>query len=381
VLTGLQTGTYENQREANRNIVTLSVFPFLDMLFGELTRWLSDAYGPGYRLSYDKTVFPSFTDDDDALYNRAQEAYKAGLLTRNEARVMLGYDEANDGDTFVDQSPVLQLAAPTPDVTKNDRSQQHFMTWKARDNLRALWELRIAKVAETEFDNQRRFIAAKLEQAGDTADPMVTVSQALDEYQFEALPTIWLAAAADGGTMTLQELNVKRRKSLNEENYGLLREIFGLYFEETIEFARTTGSLLVQQVNGTTIKALQQVVSEGAQSGLSVANIARQIDDLYLEQIIPNRSTVIARTEAIRAANFGSLQAARGTGLSLTKEWIATFDGFAREEHVFANGQQVDVNDPYTVWNEKLMYPGDPSGSPANTIQCRCAQVYIRREE
>jgi HK97 family phage portal protein len=31
VLTGLQSGTFENQREAIRNLVTLSVFPFLDM--------------------------------------------------------------------------------------------------------------------------------------------------------------------------------------------------------------------------------------------------------------------------------------------------------------------------------------------------------------
>jgi HK97 family phage portal protein len=382
VLTGLQSGTYDNQREANRNLVTLSVFPFLDMLFGELTRWIADAYGPGYRLSFDKTVFPSFTEDDDALYKRARESYQGGLLTRNEARVMLGYDEATDGDVFIEdaRTPTFTFAAPDERVTKSDDARHRYMAWKARDNLRALWEMRIAKIAASEFDNQRQYINRKLTDAAPGTDPMVTVSQALDEYTFDALPAIWLAAAADGGQMTLEETGVKQRKSLNAEDYSALREIFGLVFQEVIDYAREHTALLVQQINKSTRDALASLVGETLRSGASIPELVKGIDNLYLDQIIPNRSMVIARTEAIRAANFGSTEAAKGTGLDLEKEWIATFDGFAREEHLAANGQRRPLNDPYDVWGDKLMYPGDPSGRAENTIQCRCAQVYIRRD-
>jgi hypothetical protein len=31
----------------------------------------------------------------------------------------------------------------------------------------------------------------------------------------------------------------------------------------------------------------------------------------------------------------------------------------------------------FDVGGERLQYPGDPSGSPGNTIQCRCATTYV----
>lgn len=43
-----------------------------------------------------------------------------------------------------------------------------------------------------------------------------------------------------------------------------------------------------------------------------------------------------------------------------------------RISHLLANGQVVKPDEPFIVGGEALMYPRDPSGSPANTINCHC---------
>ena len=91
------------------------------------------------------------------------------------------------------------------------------------------------------------------------------------------------------------------------------------------------------------------------------------------------RGEVIARTEsinALRAGQFESIQQAletEGVGQAeAVKVWDSSGDARTREEHAAADGQSVPVSQPFVVGGEALMYPGDPAGSAANTIQCRC---------
>jgi hypothetical protein len=37
----------------------------------------------------------------------------------------------------------------------------------------------------------------------------------------------------------------------------------------------------------------------------------------------------------------------------------------------------VPIDEPFIVSGEELMYPGDPSGSAGNVINCRCAIGYV----
>jgi uncharacterized protein with gpF-like domain len=45
-----------------------------------------------------------------------------------------------------------------------------------------------------------------------------------------------------------------------------------------------------------------------------------------------------------------------------------------RPGHIAADGQVVDVDQPFIVEGEALMFPRDPSGSAENTIGCHCVQ-------
>lgn len=58
-----------------------------------------------------------------------------------------------------------------------------------------------------------------------------------------------------------------------------------------------------------------------------------------------------------------------------TKVWVAHGDGSTRHSHREADGQEVELADRFLVGGSLLLYPGDPSGPPSETANCRCVLV------
>lgn len=97
------------------------------------------------------------------------------------------------------------------------------------------------------------------------------------------------------------------------------------------------------------------------------------------------RAERIARTElqvARSHAVFTSARMLADAGVSVQKMWNAAHDERTREWHAAADGQVRDVNDPFDVGGEPLMFPGDREhGSAENCIQCRCNVTYVPEED
>ena len=145
-------------------------------------------------------------------------------------------------------------------------------------------------------------------------------------------------------------------------------------------------------VTNTTRNLIIQSITRGQENGDSVDVIAAALDKLF-PAISRHRGALIARTETHGAANFGADQAAKATGLTLRKEWVAADDARTRDfgagdgvvdefSHRAANGQVVDMDQPFRIpkrdgTTEALMFPGDPVGSPGNVIGCRCSVSHI----
>lgn len=94
-------------------------------------------------------------------------------------------------------------------------------------------------------------------------------------------------------------------------------------------------------------------------------------------------SITIATTQATRIENLARQQAfeeaekrAEENGLVLIKVWNTQEDSKVRDAHARANGQEAQVDKPFYVGGEKLMYPGDINGSAGNIINCRCYLTY-----
>lgn len=134
-------------------------------------------------------------------------------------------------------------------------------------------------------------------------------------------------------------------------------------------------------INQTTRDSIRSILDESATERWSIGKTAQSIDRLYLQQIIPNRSFVIARTEISGASNMSSQYAMETIAVEVQKVWTTARDTAVRDTHQMMEGVTVDQNEYFTVdmpdgGTENMLVPADPTASAGNRINCRCIQVY-----
>ena len=106
----------------------------------------------------------------------------------------------------------------------------------------------------------------------------------------------------------------------------------------------------------------------------------------YREKYIKYRAETIARTEALRAVSIGNRAAldqminnADVDTEKLRRFWHYTGDSRTRQAHRDIPGMNKEgrrLDEPFQTPLGPLMFPRDPSGSSANTVQCRCVEYY-----
>lgn len=123
-------------------------------------------------------------------------------------------------------------------------------------------------------------------------------------------------------------------------------------------------------------------IADGVNAGESLDQLAARVDRVLSytgSERWPGRARTIAVTEVTRAYGAATMAAgveqSRVTGRQLNKTWRTSHDERVRMGHREADGQTVPVFMPFQVEGEPLMFPGDPSGSAANVVGCRCDLV------
>lgn len=129
-----------------------------------------------------------------------------------------------------------------------------------------------------------------------------------------------------------------------------------------------------------TFTAIDGMMAEAVKDGYTLQQVMDAIEGLA--ELSPIRAERIARTEIVGSLNGGTIDSYRQSGEVDRKEWLATQDDRVRDGHLEADEQMVDLDAPFLVVNakgelESLAYPGDPSGSPGNIINCRCTVLPV----
>lgn len=91
----------------------------------------------------------------------------------------------------------------------------------------------------------------------------------------------------------------------------------------------------------------------------------------HLPDMQAERAAAIATSEAHTSMQAGSFAQMQYGGCT-TKTWITAGDEDVRDSHRSQNGVTVPIDQPFP---NGLMYPGDPSGSPGEIINCRCDMI------
>ena len=123
------------------------------------------------------------------------------------------------------------------------------------------------------------------------------------------------------------------------------------------------------------VKKMNAEVLQGILQGESMDRIANRLSKVTgMNETAAIRN---ARTMVTSAENKGrqdSYARAESDGIILKKEWIATNDSRTRHSHAALDGAVVDQDKKF---DNGLMYPGDPSGRPEETWNCRCTVAAV----
>ena len=176
---------------------------------------------------------------------------------------------------------------------------------------------------------------------------------------------------------------------LDDEERGLpwtgeVKELPAAIQRALSSFVGRWRDLKLAQITSATQTWIRSAIERGVEEGLSVPDIGGLIRS-RASQIAAWRANTIARTETHSAAQNGSLQVAMDSGKVRLKRWVPVQDGRTRRgdnsdfDHANPDRGEVPVNEPFVISGEELMYPGDPSASAGNIVNCRCAMVYLTR--
>ena len=382
--------TFSNYQEARKALYIEAVLPMLDRIRDKLNAALVPKFGDNLYLDYNKDAIEALQENRDAVYKRAKEAYLAGLIMKNEAREEMGYGAVEGGDEFYTPMPTM---AQNDDEKQNDEGEedqegqksnfflnvkalnieteeQKAAFWKAMESGREKFYKSVAKKVKKHFDEERKAVIEAYKKGGEKE-----ALDAIDQKAWQKLLAEKYDEVIDTFGNALMD-NFKKSAGFDMETKAPLiplETVFKVFDKAVQKFIATTVAKKVVKITETTRKMIRNIIKKSEAAGESIEQIASKIDDLYLEQIIPNRSEVIARTEVIGASNAGNRFAAKQTGLNLEKQWLSTRDDRVRESHEEIDGEKRPIDEPYS---NGLMFPGDPSGEPEEVIQCRCTEIY-----
>lgn len=152
-----------------------------------------------------------------------------------------------------------------------------------------------------------------------------------------------------------------------------------------LQWLNTEAGLRIVSVHQTLIEAIINVIQEGYDNNISVADITRNLQRRF--GWYKYQALRIARTETTTATNLATMVAAQNSEYVLEKTWISAQDNRTRRppkspfDHLDMNGVKVDAMKPFFVGGQSLQYPGDPNGTAGNIINCRCKIVFTVKED
>lgn len=243
-------------------------------------------------------------------------------------------------------------------------------------------EDKIVKRFKPLFKNQRDEVLRNLYKTGgkeheikvDKKDPTIVMFRK-DKWTKEF--------AEEGSAMYEENIGIYGREAFSQ--IGMIDLSFDIHNRRAERFIRRNGILFGRETQDTNYKNLKKSLSSGYAKGESIPKLANRVKEHYAGYVgdKPWKATRIARTEIIKASNFGRLEGYRQSGLVIGKSWLTELDELTRGReksdpysHVLMNAQRVKINDLFTepLTGEQLDHPGDPDhgAGAGNLINCRC---------
>jgi HK97 family phage portal protein len=385
---GFGRDTYENFGTARSVLWTLTLVPMIGYRDTTLTEVLQRgrALRPDERIATDTSLVSELQEDLTAKFGQAKLLYEIGVpVNLINDRLGLGFEDVPSGDLpFTGRGAaagpfgVAPPRALRPVIQKTAileyNSAEHQARMKEVDDRQEPHVVKMQRKVKRELQRQQNEALRKLrnlrsagretvkQTAGEVFDFDAEVDRWTEEFRQNVVDMLDDAAQAeyarlDNGHLAPFDI---QRPSVQQAINDVLHE-------------------MATKVNNTTFNDLVDLFQEAERAGESIPEMAERLSAYFGGRKSDYETERIARTTMVGADNRGALEAYEQTGVVHQVAWLAALDTRVRDTHADAHGQIRLLGEQFEVGGEKLDHPGDPSGSPENIINCRCALQPIER--
>jgi len=297
-----------------------------------------------------------------------------------------------EGQTPGESEPAKSV--PVESVVKDNDERRRLRIWHNWTTSWAGIEREYTNQLRILFINQQKQLIKKLHAAMPEGKNSVNSVPSVAENSVAKISpdeiiarVIFDLKVEDGKVRVINQTFFEKASELGiRQVFNEVAGLTGDKLNEAVDVAKHStwlrGKLLISTqkitgINSTTQKLVANQLKQGLEAGETVTDLAGRIRKVLPG--IPGRAQSIARTSTAGAVGSGRHVGMKDAKVDL-KGWLDAHDDNVREAHKeagrkYAEGIAVDL--PFIVDDESLMFPGDPSGSAGNIINCRCVEIAI----
>lgn len=413
--------TYENRRAAKVTLWSDTIVPKLEVVASEITRQLLDTE-PGRRARFDTDDVDALRESEDSKFKRVTDIAPADVLTLDELREHLGFEALPGGlgnltstayrayIQLLAQQALLNGAQLSPGDLQRARTLRiptgntdaaPLLLPRAGDSIvhgpsltaalaaydrleppiyRAVGKLAARQESAT-ITNLRRLFGEKSKAARAWLATTRALASAEDDTQLrtqadDLFPIDhWVRETVDGVSPSVGAAWDAGGSAL-AASLGIDFQAFELLVLTAMD---SRLEVLAGQVTQTTRTILEdQILLQGVADGESIDQLAARVRGVF-SNLRSWRATTIARTETVGGFNRASFVVAQHSNVVTGRQWMATDDDRVRDTHRDLDGEV--VIGWQTSYANGCLHPGDPMGPAAETINCRCVELYLTPNE
>ena len=144
---------------------------------------------------------------------------------------------------------------------------------------------------------------------------------------------------------------------------------------EQIERLKRQIQEAAQYFNATTWATVEADLEAAKLAGDTVEELAQDLWK-HLDDLAVSRARLISRTEMARVENWGGLEGFKANEFVTKKGWLCSMVTLSREDHIAADGQEVDIDADFVIGvgaeADAMPYPGAPGAKARNVCNCLC---------
>lgn len=378
VYTSGENKTYSNYREAMRGYTTYTRIPVWNLWEEQIELGMRPDFDT--HVEFDTRYLQSLQPTPEDKQATAVVAYEKGIITRNEARGMIGFDPIANGDAFSNpNSAQVTTAAAEPELhfkIEGGADIADFIEGMSEDEANVLW-----KAYDKQYEKHGKKIAKDFAKvAGRLETAFLTYNKSAQSkapFDWEKWYKEFKNGTNDSRLALVEEIiqTAWSDASLTEE--------IGTSYDNMLQDSLSLSTDMISESVGTIRDELKELIA--ANPELSSTELADLIRAKF-EVIKSSRADAIGRTTATATAEGTKDKVWKEANSRITDEgkkivrvWLSRRDAKTRSAHLAADGQAEDDNGEFTLNGHKTPYPAGRGLPSKDAVNCRCVTIAVRK--